>query len=144
MGAKGKRRKGGNDRQIGPTAAAAASEAATASVAPHCRPRWVTFCAGSRTPLRGAARAVGRLSAHGRRIVQTKTVQSSMLRKKIINHVDGTKDIVEEIITPGSQTMLSRDRPMTEAEFQKDSLDWHNYYRTLHGVPALQLDAKAR
>ncbi|XP_054934338.1 Golgi-associated plant pathogenesis-related protein 1-like [Dermacentor andersoni] len=79
---------------------------------------------------------------HGRRIVATKTVQSSMLRKKIINHSDGTKDIVEEIITPGSQTMLSRDRPLTEAEFQKDSLDWHNYYRSLHGVPALQLDAK--
>ncbi|KAH6945275.1 hypothetical protein HPB50_007709 [Hyalomma asiaticum] len=74
----------------------------------------------------------------------TKTVQSSMLRKKIINHSDGTKDIVEEIITPGSQTMLARDRPMSEAEFQKDSLDWHNYYRALHGVPALQLDAKAR
>ncbi|XP_037276373.2 Golgi-associated plant pathogenesis-related protein 1-like [Rhipicephalus microplus] len=78
----------------------------------------------------------------GRRIVQTKTVQSSMLRKKIINRSDGTKDIVEEIITPGSQTMLSRDQPMSEADFQKNSLDWHNYYRALHGVPPLQLDAK--
>ncbi|KAL1431694.1 hypothetical protein MTO96_013803 [Rhipicephalus appendiculatus] len=79
---------------------------------------------------------------HGRRIIQTKTVQSSMLRKKIINRSDGTKDIVEEIITPGSQTLLARDQPMSEADFQKDSLDWHNYYRALHGVPPLQLDAK--
>ncbi|KAL1468883.1 hypothetical protein MTO96_041195 [Rhipicephalus appendiculatus] len=81
---------------------------------------------------------------HGRRIIQTKTVQSSMLRKKIINRSDGTKDIVEEIITPGSQTLLARDQPMSEADFQKDSLDWHNYYRALHGVPPLQLDAKVR
>ncbi|XP_077555649.1 Golgi-associated plant pathogenesis-related protein 1-like [Haemaphysalis longicornis] len=79
---------------------------------------------------------------HGRRIVETKTVQSSMLRKKIINRPDGSKDVVEELITPGSHTMLSRDQPMSEADFQKSSLDWHNYYRALHGVPPLVVDAK--
>ncbi|CAN7988841.1 unnamed protein product [Ixodes hexagonus] len=33
---------------------------------------------------------------------------------------------------------------MSEADFQKHSLDWHNYYRALHGVPPLQLSAEAR
>lgn len=73
----------------------------------------------------------------GRRIVQTKTVQRSLVRKKIVTRPDGSKDVFEEIITPASQTMLCRDQPMSEADFQKNSLDWHNYYRALHGVPPL-------
>ncbi|XP_064457175.1 uncharacterized protein LOC135368027 [Ornithodoros turicata] len=79
---------------------------------------------------------------NGRRVVETKTVQRSLLRKKIVNRPDGSQDVVEELVTSGSGTSLCRDRPMTEDQFQKDSLAWHNYYRSLHGTPPLALCPK--
>ncbi|XP_040068371.1 Golgi-associated plant pathogenesis-related protein 1-like [Ixodes scapularis] len=79
----------------------------------------------------------------GRRIVHTKTIQRSVTRKRTLTRPDGSQEVVEEeVVSPRSREMLPKDRPLSDAEFQRDSLNWHNYYRSLHGVPPLQLSAE--